>query len=229
MQFENAKILIAPLSYPYLETECVECLFRLWDYSVHLDTNTKINDIRLPHSFFEAETPGLAHQLACDYFMEKTDCTHLLIIGHDHIFNHTALKILYLTNKDMIAGIATKRVIDLDGYKRPLDTVVHILDDNGQPVMLTEKGLLKKITESNYQPFQVPQVGTGFCLIKREVFKKIKKPYFAEPVDPTIPSKTVGTDIYFCWKVKEAGFEIWIHPDVNAIHIGKGYTGVGLP
>jgi hypothetical protein len=62
-------------------------------------------------------------------------------------------------------------------------------------------------------------VATGFLLIKTDVFKKLKHPYFfwESGKDGEV---TVGEDFWFCKKAKKAGYELWVDLLVEVKHIG---------
>ena len=68
--------------------------------------------------------------------------------------------------------------------------------------------------------FECKAVGTGLMLIDLDVFRKIDKPWFQFEYDG-IELKT-GEDVYFCDKVREAGFSVWCDPTLDVGHIG-GY------
>ena len=61
---------------------------------------------------------------------------------------------------------------------------------------------------------EVSGIGFGCCLTKTDVFDKIDFPYFVFGED-------YGEDIYFCKKAREAGYKIYLDPDVKCGHIGK--------
>ena len=63
----------------------------------------------------------------------------------------------------------------------------------------------------------------GCCLIKMEVFEKIKMPYFLwayyeNKNNKEQPFNWLGEDIYFCEKAKAAGFKVWLEPKVICSH-----------
>jgi hypothetical protein len=68
--------------------------------------------------------------------------------------------------------------------------------------------------------------GMAFTLVKRGVFEKIPRPWFATTSisDPIAPGRMtyVGEDVYFCFKAREAGFKIWLDPTVKVAHL-KSY------
>jgi len=62
--------------------------------------------------------------------------------------------------------------------------------------------------------FTVDSCGAGALLVKASVFKKLKKPYFKWDYE-----KGISEDIYFCEKVKKAGYEIWVDGGVECGHM----------
>jgi hypothetical protein len=66
---------------------------------------------------------------------------------------------------------------------------------------------------------QVDIAGTGFMLIKREVFDKVKAPWF-ECYDKGM----AGEDVYFCAKCKDAGVKVWVDTALHLGHIATPYT-----
>lgn len=71
---------------------------------------------------------------------------------------------------------------------------------------------------------EVDAVGGGCMLIKREVFDKLKKPYFQyTPAGEKTLKK--GEDYFFCDKVREAGMKIYCDTSVIGLHIGEMFVG----
>lgn len=72
---------------------------------------------------------------------------------------------------------------------------------------------------------EVDWVGMGFCLIKSEVFKKLKKPWFYEGVHfydtpyETHKMESFGEDIGFCINAREHGFKVYVDCDCKVNHI----------
>lgn len=64
---------------------------------------------------------------------------------------------------------------------------------------------------------EVDACGAGILLIKREVFKKLKRPFFQYEVYGEETSRK-GEDFYFCEKAKEAGFSIYCDTSVLCGH-----------
>lgn len=68
-------------------------------------------------------------------------------------------------------------------------------------------------------------VGFGACLVKGEVFEKLKMPWFEEgtskeKVDGKIRYHETGEDVYFCDKAREAGYKVWVDTDCHVGHTG---------
>lgn len=71
--------------------------------------------------------------------------------------------------------------------------------------------------------FPVESAGTGCMMIRTEVFKHLEKPYFKtveEYIDcgDQVGCKKMTDDIYFCEKVRKAGFSILAHGGVICGH-----------
>ena len=85
-----------------------------------------------------------------------------------------------------------------------------------EPVVFRGEGLGAFWKWKQGDVFEVTSIGTGCMLIKTEVFDKIPKPWF----------KTVDTaefqqndDLYWCQKVREAGFKILADGNVLTTHL----------
>lgn len=81
----------------------------------------------------------------------ENECSHLLFIDSDVLFNHDAIAKIIAHDLDIVGARYNKRIL---------------------PVESTVKDEIDKLSE-------VPFVPAGFLLINMEVFKKIGKPYFS--------------------------------------------------
>jgi GT2 family glycosyltransferase len=68
-------------------------------------------------------------------------------------------------------------------------------------------------------------VGAGFLLVRKEVFEAMEYPYFdatfmnKEVEDSPDISYFIGEDNYFCLKVQEAGFDIYLDTRIKSPHM----------
>lgn len=153
----------------------------------------------------------------------KSDCTDLLFIDADINFKVAdVLRILALSDgKDIVAGAYPRRSED-----RRFFTDLYY-DAHG--ALELSDGLLR-----------VERVGTGFMLIRRHVFERLEADHpewrFFVNTENThhtaffdfkqTPDGYIGEDYLFCDRAREAGFAVWIDPDINLGHFGSTeFTG----
>lgn len=149
---------------------------------------------------------------------QRVKADYILWIDADTIFPISGLRRLLAHDKEIVCATTSRR-----------------MGENRAPAVYP-------MNIEAIQPFQklVPMrfVGFPFMLTKMSVFDKIKRPYFAEP-----PRRLVGVfeskeyavsaeemfhdvmpeDEYFCWQVREAGFDIWCDMELTMEigHIGQ--------
>lgn len=124
----------------------------------------------------------------CVLKLLKKDPEYILFLDTDMIFQPDLLLNLMKQEKDLITGVACMRY-------PPFSPAMGLWDDEkDEPVMLM-----------GYPRDKLFKIGTcgGACLlVKREVFEKVKKPWFKY-------DEYGGEDTYFCRKVRKEGYEIW--------------------
>lgn len=136
--------------------------------------------------------------------LEDIGATHIFMVDDDMTFQPDALKKLMAHDVDIVGTLAFKRT------------------PNFEPCVYK----LKEGTDDHYPILpakfeEVDAVGTGGILIKREVFEKIKNPWFETWYAKDGSGKHWGVDIDFCKKAKAAGFKIHVDPEVELGHIGE--------
>ena len=85
----------------------------------------------------------------------------------------------------------------------------------GDIPLMAPKGI-----KSRNVPFKVDFVGFAFVLIAQGVFEKIPYPWFSHD-EITMDNGVVrqmGEDFTFCRKARDAGFSIWVDPEVRVSH-----------
>ena len=144
------------------------------------------------------------HQARENIVMEalKGDCTHILFIDSDMIFEADAVGTLLSRDRDIIG-------VDYNMRKLPLISTVKIHDEEGN--------IVKKDLPGG--TFECYAVSTGFMLIKREVFEKLAHPWFMMEHDDK-GNMVVGSDMWFCREARRAGYSIICDPSIKVGHIG---------
>lgn len=129
-------------------------------------------------------------------------CSHVLFVDSDMSFEPEVLDKLLARDKDIIGVLCNTRSED-----KKLTVKIH--DENGN--------IIKEIDDSGLM--KCAAVGTGFVLIKTEVFKKLPHPWFFWESDEDGECKT-GEDMWFCNLARKNGFEIYCDCTIEIGHVG---------
>lgn len=131
--------------------------------------------------------------------LEDPNCTHILFIDDDMVFPSDILLKLLAHDKDLVGVQAFKR-------RPPYEPCVYLKKD-GQyyPAVIHE------FTE-------VDAIGTGVLLVKIEIFKKLKFPWFWTDYDKA--GKHWSVDFNLCKTAVKEGFKIFCDPEPLIGHIG---------
>ena len=129
---------------------------------------------------------------------------YLFFVDADMCFSALVLERFIQDNKDVVGAHYNCR-------KFPLVSTVKI-ENEKEELVATSQAFPKELTK-------VHALGTGCLLIKVEVFKKIKKPWFWYGIHND-PKTWCGEDVYFCRMCKRAGIDVWLDPTVQVNHEG---------
>jgi hypothetical protein len=163
-------------------------------------------------------TRGIPQNLARDQLVELAlqdkKVTHILFVDSDNVCNlpkdpNAALKALYDINQPIVSGLY--RAKQAEGFHYAAWVDMHKLD----PKMPADKNGFTPIQAHTGSFFTVDVIGMGFCLVKREVYETMKKPWHRW--DTPSPSE----DFNFCLDAKKQGFLTWINSAVTLDHIGQ--------
>jgi hypothetical protein len=139
----------------------------------------------------------------------KQECDYLLSIDDDEVYPPNVLDILMGHKKDIVAGLYFKR-----NAPPVTPNILNLVQDGPKKIykeiMNYEKGLIR-----------VDAVGMGMTLIRAEIFRKIRPPWFLA----NYPE--FSEDVYFCLQAKLAGYEIWADTNLVVSHILSGPVAVG--
>ncbi len=126
--------------------------------------------------------------------------SHILFIDYDVLPRRNTLEKLLAHDKDIVAGVypmiqkcKISWCLSREEHYKPLP--IEELPDN---------------------LFKTKFVGCGMMLVKMEVFDKLEWPYWKNEFKPGI--KSLGEDLYFCMKARNAGLDIWVDPMVKCSH-----------
>jgi len=157
-------------------------------------------------------------------------------------------------DKDIICGIYPKKEINWDSVKKAMDNgvpqdqlkaytgsfVVNLVDYQGE------------VTVPVGQPVEIFNGGTGFMMIKREVFEQLSdkvpsyfndvndlngqvgmreeiKEYFATSIEPET-GRLLSEDYHFCYIWRKAGGKVYAAPWCQLSHIGTyAFEGQLIP
>ena len=194
-----------------------------------------------------------ARNYLVDEFL-RSGCTHLLFIDADINFNPQDVLALLALDRDIIGGPYPKKSINwsniVNAVKRNADNADFNPGDlegvTGDFVFNPVPGTTSfKVTE----PVDVMEIGTGYMMIKREVFDKYKeayphlnyKPdhigqnnfdgsryihaYFDTVIDP-VSHRYLSEDYMFCQNARAIGYNVWLCPWMKTTHVGTyGFRG----
>jgi len=184
------------------------------------------------------------NNLASQFLADPT-LTHLMFIDSDIGFSPNDVIKLILRDKDVIAGPYPQKQLNWKGIQQSAQSTGSEEDMKISSLVFThsvkdEGGVIQTRLDMPNDVFEVDYVGTGFMLIKREVFEKLRdsmsdddwykypdseiKMYDFFPVHiDKVNRLYLGEDWTFCSKWKALGGQIWIDGTIRLRHIGS-YT-----
>jgi len=148
---------------------------------------------------FLTQTSSILHENR-NRLVEKAKGSHVLFIDSDIVFEPEMLSQLLQRDKDVIGALYYARKLPKTPTCKKLAEGFEIWEKEGD--LITCAG-----------------VGTGFLLIKKSVFRKLKRPYFFWEHKEN-GDFDYGEDMYFCRKAREEGFKIYLDPTITVGHLG---------
>ena len=136
----------------------------------------------------------------------KWGCTHVLFLDTDNVVEtppdpNEALKKLLACSEPIVSALYRAKKQEGFPYCMWMDTP----DEEHMTVIGGYTG--------NW--IQPDLIGIGFCLVRREVFEKVSKPWFKW--DTLTPSE----DFYFIKMARKAGYRVNVFTDVKLSHAGQ--------
>lgn len=210
-------------------------------------------DVRFSFLFNESLIQR-ARNYIVDEFLNRSDCTHMMFIDADIAFNPQDIVAMLALDKEIIGGPYPKKSIEwgqlhkaiqknpalpIDEYQKLVGAMVF------NPVGGTQRF---SVTE----PLEVSEVGTGFCMYRREVFEKFQEAYpeymykpdhvgqahfggdreicsfFNVFIDPE-SRRTLSEDYCNCQQMRKLGIKVWMCPWMQLSHVGTYIFTGNLP
>lgn len=218
-----------------------------------LDLQAMMNHYKIETKFsflFNESLITRARNYLTDEFL-RSDFTHLLFIDSDIHFNPQDIIALLALDKDIIGAPYPKKSMNWNNIASAARTHPELDPKEleklvGEYVFNVVKGTKQfAVTE----PLEVMEIGTGFMMVKREVFSKFAeaypnlkyKPdhvgqahfdgsryihaYFDTVIDP-VSERYLSEDYMFCQWWRNIGGKIYLCPWMKTQHIGTyAFTG----
>lgn len=218
-----------------------------------LDLQTIFQQYGIPSRFsfiFNESLITRARNYLVDEFL-RTDFTHLLFIDADIHFNPQDIIAMLALDKDVIGAPYPKKAMNWHNIaeaarRHPQLDPKELENVVGDYVFNVVKGTEKfQVSE----PLEVMEIGTGYFLVKREVFgkwaaaypQKKYRPdhvgqknfdgsryihaYFDTVIDPA-SERYLSEDYMFCQWWRAIGGQVWLCPWVQSQHVGTyAFTG----
>jgi GT2 family glycosyltransferase len=131
--------------------------------------------------------------------------SHVFFMDSDMTFPKDCLQTLLGRDKDVVGGF----------YLRKKGQFLPNAFELGE-----RKGNLLK-TEFVEELKEVEAIGTGCLLVKTQVFRDIKKPWFEYECHDQDRGHMSTEDIVFCDKARDAGYKIWCDGTIKCGHVGS--------
>jgi hypothetical protein len=148
-----------------------------------------------------------------------------ITIDSDIVFTFEQVEKLIESTDEHPVVAGMYRMSDLVNYAFVKDWDETYFKANGtfQFIKPEEVETWKKETEFKYYP--VVYSGMGFMAVRKEVFDKIKYPYFDSEIatitteDGKVIRDICSEDVSFCKKITQAGYQIMVNTDIRVGHI----------
>lgn len=158
----------------------------------------------------------------------QTDASHLMFIDADQKFRPNDIARMIKADKGIIGGPVPMKGINWESVRRgALDGYKTLSDLSGYYNINKLPG--HDMMDVNL-PFQVRHVGTGFMLIRRDVFEKLKphvgmyrngdEEIFDYFKVRNVNNELLSEDYNFCESYREHGGTVWLAPWCEIGHFG---------
>ena len=217
---------------------------------IQLLTTCQANGVDAEFSFMFNESLITRARNSLTHTFLKTDCSHLMFIDSDIKFRAEDVIHMIRADKDILCGIYPKKEINWHSVKAAMDRGVPFdqLKSHTGSFVVNLVNYAGEVTVPVNVPVEIFNGGTGFMLIKREVFGKLGesvpsysndvvdlggkmqqsepiKEFFTTSIEPGT-NRLLSEDYHFCRIWRESGGQVHAAPWCQLAHIGT-YTFEG--
>lgn len=205
------------------------------------------NNILVYYSYMQNESLITRGRNSLVHDFLDTDATHLMFIDADIAFNPRDIVSMIEADKEIICGIYPKKEIDWHRVKEAVEQGVpaNQLHDHVGSFVINLVGGARETHAKLYEPLEIENGGTGFMLIKREVFElladkvpeykndmhsavqagdgvkpKFIKEFFATSICDESGGRLLSEDYHFCKLARKNGVHIYAAPWAQLTHTG---------
>ena len=205
-----------------------------------------------------------ARNYLVDEFIHRSDCTHLLFLDSDIHFDPRDVIALLALDKDVIGAPYPKKSIKWPAIIQAVQRNNQMRAANTAVPEITPAELEKCAGDYVFnavagtgqfnvgEPLKVMEIGTGYMMVKREVFDRFQKQYpefhykpdhvgqanfdgsrmihayFDTVIDPK-SHRYLSEDYMFCQWWRNMGGKIWLCPWMVTDHIGNYHFKGNMP
>lgn len=209
--------------------------------------------VDLQHAFTLSESLiTRARNKLVDSFLYRTDCTHLLFLDADIGFEADDVVDLLAMDLPVSGAAYSRKMIHWDNLKKavlnnPNITGAELERVVGTPVIglfQHASRFIAQVKAKTVEPYEVEELGTGYMLIRRDVFNQLAaaypdrrylpatprnggngpehvQVYFDTMIDPN-SRRYLSEDYMFCQSWRQIGGKIYLCPWMRTTHSG-GY------
>jgi len=188
------KILIAIPTAKYIEVETFKSIYDL-DIPENVETTFQ---------YFFGYNIDQIRNLIANWAIHFD---YLLSVDSDIVLPKDCLTKMLNHDKDIVSGVYIQRKLGehtIEIYERTSGGVLNAPIERFQPPGL----------------YEIAGCGFGCVLVKSEVIRKMKYPYFFYKSALKMED-TVSEDVYFCLKAEELGFKLFVDSSIICDHIGS--------
>ena len=211
-------------------------------------------NIRMYYAYMQNESliTRARNQLAYD-FLAIPETTHLMFIDADISFDPKDNVKMVEADKDIICGLYPKKEINWINVAEAVKNGVppQQLSQHTAAIVVNLVGNVNEQYAYRNQPLEIENGGTGFMLIKREVFEGLKDKvptytndmyaavdverkvriiheFFATSIDEE-SNRLLSEDYHFCKLARKNGYKVYAAPWANLTHTGTYNFNGSLP